>query len=370
MNTMPDFVPGLELAGLYYREVVKPIVQTHYPELVHSAGLVGPGSEVLGFDNEMSADHNWGTQVVLYLSEQDHARLAGDLRQTLAQELPFSFRGHSTHFATVPGGPNSIVPAETSSRPINHRVHVTVLSDFLRHYLGTTLDQELTVLDWLTIPEQKLRSLVAGAVYHDGLNVLGPMRLKLAYYPHDVWLYLLSAQWQRIGQEEPFVGRTGSVGDEVGSAIIAARLVRDLMHLCMLMEKQYVPYSKWFGSAFVQLNCADRLAPILKRVLSSTTWQDRESHLCAAYEIVATMHNDLGLTEPVSTQVTRFHDRPFLVIQGEDIANALWDAIQDPEVLALPRGVGKVDQFVDNTDVLSHTERCRKLGALYGGLTA
>jgi hypothetical protein len=367
MNTMPDLIPGLELARLYYREAVKPILQTHYPELVHSAGLVGPGSEVLGFDNEMSADHNWGTQVTLYLSEKDHARLAGDLRRTLARKLPFSFRGYSTHFEEVPGEPDTVVPAETSSRPINHRVHVTVLSDFVRRYLGIGLEQELSVRDWLTIPEQKLRSLVAGAVYHDGLNVLGPMRRKLAYYPHDLWLYLLSAQWQRIGQEEPFVGRTGSVGDEVGSAIIAARLVRDLMYLCMLMERQYVPYPKWFGSAFAQLDCAGRLTPILERVLASTKWPDRERHLCAAYEIVAAMHNDLGVTEPVSTEVSRFHDRPFMIIQGENIASALWDAIQDPEVQALPRGVGKIDQYVDSTDVLSHTDRCRKLGALYNG---
>ena len=362
---MPDFVPGLELAGLYYREAVRPILQTYSPDLVHSAGLIGPGSEVLGFDDEASTDHNWGAQVVLYLSEGDHARLADDLRQTLGQELPFTFRGYSTHFATVPDEPDTVVPAETSSRPINHRVHVTVLSDFLRRYLGTDLEQDLTLQDWLTIPGQKLRSLVAGAVFDDGLGVLGRMRRKLAYYPHDVWLYLLSAQWQRIGQEEPFVGRTGSVGDEIGSAIIAARLVRDLMRLCMLMEKQYVPYPKWFGSAFAQLGCADRMTPMLKGVLASTTWQDRERHLCAAYEIVASMHNELGITEPVQSRVTQFHDRPFLVIQGEEFAIALWDAIQDPEVRSLPFGVGKIDQYVDSTDILSNTDRSRKLGALY-----
>jgi len=366
---MPDRIPGLELAGLFYRQAVRPILQTHYPNLAHSAGLVGPGSEVLGYDDGMSVDHNWGPRVILYLSEPDHARLAGDLVQTLAQELPFSFRGHSTHFKSVPGDPNSAVPAETGSRPINHRVQITTLPDFLRRYLGTTLEQEPGVQDWLTIPEQKLRSLVAGAVYHDGLGVLGPMRRKLAYYPHDVWLYLLSAQWQRIGQEEPFVGRTGWVGDEVGSSIIAARLVRDLMHLCLLMERQYVPYSKWFGSAFAQLNCAGRLTPVLRRVLASTAWPDREGHLCAAYEILSAMHNDLGIAEPVPTRVTQFYDRPFRVIRGEEIASALWDAIQDPEVRALPLGVGKVDQYVDSTDILSHTERCRKLGALYGEST-
>ncbi|NIV28225.1 MAG: DUF4037 domain-containing protein, partial [Anaerolineae bacterium] len=85
-------------------------------------------------------------------------------------------------------------------------VRITVLSEFLQNYVGTPLEEEPTVLDWLTIPGQKLRSLVAGAVFHDGLGVLGPMQHKLAYYPHKVWLYLLSAQWRRIGQEEPFVG--------------------------------------------------------------------------------------------------------------------------------------------------------------------
>jgi hypothetical protein len=151
----------------------------------------------------------------------------------------------------------------------------------------------------------------------------------------------------------------------VGSAIIAARLVRDLMHLCLLMEKQYVPYSKWFGSAFAQLACADRLAPVLEAVLSSTGCQERERHLCAAYEMVAAMQNDLGMTEMVPTKVRQFHNRPFRVIEGEEIAKSLWDAIQDPEVRALPYGVGAIDQYVDSTDVLSYTVRSRKLGALY-----
>ncbi len=364
---MPEFIPGLELAGLYYHEAVKPILQSHYPKLVHSAGLIGAGSEVLGFDDETSTDHSWGPRLILFLSKHEHAWVADKLRLTLGQELPFSFHGYSTHFEAVPNEPGAVVPAETDNRPINHTVRITVLSEFLQHYVGTPLEREPTVLDWLTIPGQKLRSLVAGAVFHDGLGVLGPMQLKLAYYPHEVWLYLLSAQWRRIGQEEPFVGRAGSVGDEVGSAIIAARLVRDLMRLCMLMERQYVPYPKWFGSAFARLDCASRLTPILERALGSTNWQDRERHLCAAYEMVAVMHNELGVTEPVPTQVTQFHDRPFLIIRGEEIARVIWDAIEDPEVLALPFGVGKIDQHIDSTDILSYTERSRKLGALYGG---
>jgi hypothetical protein len=361
------FIPGLKLSGLYYWEAVRPILDAEYPRLAHSAGLIGPGSEVLGFDTEMSADHNWGAQVVLYLCEEDHVRLADDLRQTLGYKLPFSYRGHPTHFEEVSDEPGTVLPATTSQCPIDHRVHITTLHGFIQHYTGVDLERELTVLDWLTIPEQKLRTLVAGAVYHDGLNVLGPMRHKFATYPHDVWLYLLAAQWQRIGQEEPFVGRAGIVEDEIGSTVIAARLVHDIMQLCFLMVRQYAPYTKWFGSAFAQLECASHLTPVLEGALRSASWQEREQHLSSAYEAVAAMHNDPDIAAPVPTTVSQFYNRPFMVIQGESIASAIWDAIQDPEVQALPYGVGKINQYVNSTDVLSHTDRCRKLGALYTG---
>jgi hypothetical protein len=364
-HEMPDFIPGLELARLYYEEIVRPILQADYPNLVHSAGLIGSGSEVLGFDTEMSADHDWGTRLSLFLSVDDHARVAAQVRQTLAYKLPFSFRGYPTHFEDVPDDTGTRAPKLVDQHPIQHRVHITVLSDFLRRYIGVDLDQEWTALDWLTVPEQKLRTLVAGAVYHDGLNVLRPMRRTLAYYPRDVWLYLLSAQWARVGQEQPFVGRAGIVGDELGSALIATALVGDLMRLGFLMEKQYAPYSKWFGTAFAQLNCAATLTPILQRVLNAPMWQEREKHLGAALETAAALHNDLGITLPVPTKASQFHDRPFSVIGADDIAERIWQAIRDEEVQALPRGVGKVEQVVDNTDVLSNTDRCRKLRALY-----
>jgi hypothetical protein len=196
--------------------------------------------------------------------------------------------------------------------------------------------------------------------------VLEAMRQRFAYYPGEVWLYLLSAQWQRISQEEPFVGRTGFADDEIGSAVIAARLVHDIMQLCFLMERQYAPYPKWFGTAFAQLSCAGSLSPVLERTLGSQSWQEREKHLSVAYEQVAAMHNDLGITEAVPTKVSQFHNRPFMVIQAEAIARATWETIEDDEVKALPYGVGKIDQYVNITDILSHTDRCRKFGILYG----
>ena len=136
----------------------------------------------------------------------------------------------------------------------------------------------LTPADWLTFPQQKLRTITGGAVYHSGLGELDALRDRLRYYPRDVWLYLMAAGWTRISQEEAFIGRTGDVGDELGSRVIAARLIRDLMMLCFLIERVYAPYSKWFGTGFSKLACAPTLTPIFQRVLSAETWREREVH--------------------------------------------------------------------------------------------
>ena len=56
-----------------------------------------------------------------------------------------------------------------------------------------------------------------GALFHDGLGGSSRALEALAWYPDDVWLWLLACQWRRIDQQEPFVGRTAEVGDELGS---------------------------------------------------------------------------------------------------------------------------------------------------------
>jgi hypothetical protein len=232
---------------------------------------------------------------------------------------------------------------------------------FFQSVLGFDLTGPVRAADWVSVPQQILLSLTAGRVFHDGLGQLGTLREKLRYYPDDIWLYLLSAQWMRISQEEPFMGRCGQVEDDLGSRLVAGRLVRDLMGLCFLMERRYAPYIKWFGSAFAQLDCAANLGSTLTRVLSAETWQERQSHLTAAYEYVANKHNALGITEFIDPKVSPFFDRPFLVIHGERFAEAIRARIEDEDVLALPVYLGSVDQFVDSTDAQKYLDRIREI---------
>ena len=162
------------------------------------------------------------------------------------------------------------------------------------------------------------------------------------------------------------MGRAGFAGDEIGSALIGARLVRDLMRLCFLLEKTYAPYPKWFGTAFKQLSCAEGLSPSLRAALASTTWQERERHLCDAYRLVAEMHNRLGITEPVPTAPRDFFGRPFRVIELHGFADALSSRIDDEDIRRLARRpIGGIDLFSDSTDLVSYASWRATLRKLY-----
>ncbi len=366
---MPDFIPGLRLSELFYRQAVRPILDAEFPGLPHSAALIGSGSEVLGFDTEMSADHHWGPRLMLFLREDDHARQREAIRDALSRKLPRDFRGYPTNFTPPdPDDHGTQALQAVDDGPINHRVDILTLRGFFLDYLNFDIDRDIEPADWLTFPEQLLRTITAGAVYHDDVG-LAAVRARFAYYPRDVWLYLLAAGWTRVGQEEHLMGRAGFVGDEIGSALIGARLVRDLIRLCFLMEKQYTPYPKWFGTAFARLACAADLSPILRRALLAETWPERERHLCAAYEFVAAMHNALGITGPLPATVSPFFDRPFRMIHGEVFANAICAQIADPAVrrIAAKRLIGGVDQFSDSTDILSDPRWRLALRQLYVG---
>ncbi|MEV6875771.1 DUF4037 domain-containing protein [Amycolatopsis sp. NPDC051128] len=343
------FIPGLDLSRRFYHEAVRPLIRARFGELPHTAARLGTGSEVLGFDTARSADHEWGPRLQLFLRRDDAARHAQDVVATLGHELPKTFRGYPTNFA--PTENEHARHMALTDGPVFHRVDVTTLSAWFTRHLGFDPRHGITTFDWLATPTQTLAEITAGAVFHDGLAELVPARSRLTWYPEQIWRYLLACQWQRISQEEAFVGRCGEVGDELGSAVVAARLVRDLMRLSLLMHRRYPPYGKWLGSAFTRLPWAATITPVLTAALAATTWHEREDHLATAYSAVAELHNQLGLTEPLDPGTRPYHDRPFQVLHAERFSQALLGTIADPELRALPL-TGAVDQVTDNTDLL------------------
>jgi hypothetical protein len=342
------FTPGLRLAGAFYTEAVRPLLDQEFPGLRYAAALLGPGSEVLGFDTERSTDHDWGPRLLVLLGARDAERLAGPIDAMLAARLPARFGGYPVAFE-VTGEP---------AGGARHRVKVAGLDGWLTGHLGFDPRRGVTVADWLATPWQRLAEFTAGAVFHDEPGGLSRSRAALSWYPRDVWYYVLGCQWSRIAEEEAFPGRCAEAGDELGSAVVTARLARDLMCLWLLMNRRFPPYSKWLGSAFADSPGSAGLRASLTAALAADRWPERERHLGQAYVTIAEAHNRLGLTRPLSTGTRRYYDRPYQVLDAGRFADALSGAITDPLVRQLPP-IGAASQFLDSTPALGDLKHPR-----------
>lgn len=203
-------------------------------------------------------------------------------------------------------------------------------------------------------------------MFHDGRGELEPLQELLRWYPDEVWLWLLACQWRRIDQEEPFVGRTAEVGDELGARLLAARLARVVIRLCFLLERRYAPYSKWLGTAFQELDAYDAVAPALAAAVAAEAYPAREEALTEAVEEAARRHNALGLTSSPDTAVRPFHSRPFQVLGSGRFVEACLERVTDPWLRALPL-VGGIDQLADSADVLSYPTAARRAARIYDG---
>jgi hypothetical protein len=324
-------------------------MRKRFPALPYDAGLIGPGSEVLGFDDERSRDHGWRPRAFIFLSIADMASVGATVESALHEELPRTFRGFPTLI-------------EEASDVRARAVHS--LAGFTKDYLGVDATRSVPMMRWLLIAEHKLVTMIRGEVFHSGRGELEAVRQRLRYYPTDVWLYLLASQWQRLGQQEHLMGRAGDTGDELGSRVLAARLVRDVMRLTFLLEREYAPYDKWFGRAFATLRSASELTPTLAAALGARSWKECESFLSRAYERLVSMQNELGITHAMPARVSRFFTRPYLVIQAGEIAAATRERVSDPRLRWAPL-LGAVWQFADCTDILERVSFCERLRGVY-----
>jgi len=360
---MPEFICGMMLSELFFNEAAFPILETRFPSLPYSAGILGWSSEVLGYDDLTSTDHNWGPRFQLFLSKQAYPAFEDSISKALSQQLPLEFRGYPTNFGiSVQGDQRAMARIVTG--PVAHKIDIHTVESYVEGYLGLKTEGAISAADWLSFSEHKLLAVTRGKVFHDGLGTLEKLRQRYSYYPQDIWLYILAMQWAKLGEEETFVGRCAEVGDELGSMLIAGRQVKNLMHLCFMLERKYAPYSKWFGKAFSELNCGAEMGQILKRVVLSNSWSEREQCLSNAYEEVARMHNELGITRPLSEK-TESHGRPYFVIRAGRFAAEILNVIESEEIKKIKFSIGSVNQFVDSDEKISNPTLCKTLKELY-----
>lgn len=113
----------------------------------------------------------------------------------------------------------------------------------------------------------------------------------------------------------------------------------------MTSDRPFVP-----GLDVSRILFEEAVEPLLDRARFGVDWRERETSIVNASQLLANVQNELAIAEPVDPTPRRFVNRPFQVMFAERFSDALVDAISDPDVLALPRHLGGVDQYIDTTD--------------------
>ena len=229
---------GLELSKKYYNAFGEELLSA-FPELRGklAAGLCGAGSQCLGFDDGISADHDYGPGFCIFIS-----RGAATEKEMFALErayasLPESFCGFSR------SGGEGIYG-------------IKITEEFLAEKTGSE-DAALSIYQWLSLPEQSLLEATCGEIWYDGPGTISKARSRLSYFPEDIRLKKLAGEIVIMGQAGLYnFSRCVSRGDTAAAQLSAYEFARAAVHAAFLAGRKYMPYYKW---RFKALRGLDRL---------------------------------------------------------------------------------------------------------------
>jgi hypothetical protein len=318
------FIPCLELSRMLFDEYIQPLMAEQIPTLRYAAATVGMCSEILGLDDEISMDHEWGPRISLFLSETDLPMYSGKLMSVFQARLPLKYKGFDMMWRK-PG-----VDVHDTRKTQLYHVHLATVSQALK-FAGGYRNLPLKDLSWLKLSEQHLLEFTSGVVYKDDLGELTSAREALNFYPDNVLRFLLMKEWESLGSDWFPIGRIGSRGDLLGLRIQAARVASRLMHTAYLVSRRYCTYKKWAGTLFKRLPIATELEPILTDLLETADWQKIEEKIGEAAAIVLRQQNTLGISAKMAFPGKKVDDgRHHIQYNFGGIANALAKYLQPP----------------------------------------
>ncbi|WP_018608576.1 DUF4037 domain-containing protein [Uliginosibacterium gangwonense] len=236
---------GLELARAYYAASKEQLLTPYgaYRQRI-ACGLVGPGSECLGFDDEYSRDHDFGPGFCLWLSDQDFATI-GQALQADYDKLPQEYAGFS---------------ARSSNARSGKRVGVFSISGFYSQFLGAP-QLPVSDADWLQIPEPLLATAVNGEVFEDPLGIFTEIRSALqSYYPDSVKRLKLATAAAKMAQSGQYnLPRAVRRGDMTAALLAQAEFITYACQFVYALNNRYAPFYKWLHRGMRDLPRLGRL---------------------------------------------------------------------------------------------------------------
>lgn len=224
---------GLEISRAFYNEFGREMIESLFPLYKDkiAVGLVGSGSECLGFDDEFSRDHDFEPGFCLFIPDEDIIDRKTEFQLERAYlKLPKEFMGLKRGFVSPVGG---------------NRHGVIRISDFYKNKLGKS-DGNLSVGDFFSLPDYTLCEATNGEVFCDELGLFTSIREKVLNRPYDVSLKKLAGNILLMAQSGQYnFKRCIKRGDTAAAQLCAFEFTKAALYVIFILNNKYMPYYKW-----------------------------------------------------------------------------------------------------------------------------
>ncbi len=255
-----DGLTGMEICRKFYEEYGRAMIHDKFPEYEDqmAVGLVGEGSEVFGYDDEFSRDHDFGPGFCIWLPKELYKAM-GDRVQEEYDKLPDTFMGITR--ATTEMGKG--------------RVGVWRMGDFFEEYTGHRTAPEIAA-EWVEIDDYKLATVTNGEIWRDDLGEFTNRRAGFLAQPPEAYRVKLARMISSMAQMgQANYARAMARKDYVTAEICIAKYMEDTLHCIFLLNDQYAPYYKWLLTGSKDLEILPEVGDML-RALADT--KDQREH--------------------------------------------------------------------------------------------
>lgn len=297
-------ISGLTLSEEFFLHIAKESLFAHFGAYTEymAIGLVGEGSECFGFDDAVSADHDFGPGFCIWLPEEMYQEIGSTL-QSWYDALPTTYKGY-TRQTTVHGA---------------GRVGVWSMDAFFKHFTGVSAAGEASMEDILyRFTDENMAALCNGRIFYDPSGVFTKRRQAFYdLYTERIWKQKIAGSLILLGKYGQYnYPRTVKREDFVTAQMILYKYIEELLKLVHYVNHRFPPYYKWLKkSASMQ----DKLAVLtdLTNALADFSAQKDVEKVSGTIEIIAGLILDSCRKDGLLTQVDLPPEELFLEAYGK-----------------------------------------------------
>ena len=278
----------------FYDQYVADLIHTRFGEYEDriAVGIAGEGSDCFGYDDEISRDHDFGTGVCLWVTDEDMYRF-GYMLSIAYNELVDS--AERTYY----------------TERMRERRGVTTIHSFYSDILHINCDTEHCTMseeNWRNLDHSCLKTAVNGAVFRDDLGQFTAFReLLLGYYPDKIWRTRIAEQLHAYASSiQVNYARCMSRNDIVAAEMCRSKGLAAAMELFFLLKREYPPYYKWTYRALAELDTegvfSGKIRELAEEKLNAQAWdgtrynpnrQNYKDHVVSLSEEIASLLEEM-----------------------------------------------------------------------------